>query len=141
MPTLNDLTFDDIFAAFEAECTGEIIEDVIAFDYKTAWINFPPLFIMDKKCLANGLRSTDLQARVIAFNAAVMPRLLTTEKEFNALLDTLMNLVLNPKPMYYTKSHNRFDIENGKAKKYTIPANQVQILANTFRNTLLNIDC
>jgi hypothetical protein len=145
MTNLNDFNIDDILADLEAEwaaeSTGEIIEEVIAFDYKSAMMNFPPLFIMDKKVVENGLRTTDLQARTTAFNAQVMPRTTINETEFNALLDTLMDMVLNPTPMFYTKSYNRFEIENGTAKKYKIPADQVQILANTFRNTLLNIDC
>lgn len=149
MTNFNDFDLDNILADLEAEWaaerTGEIIEEVneevIPFDYKSAMMNFPPMFIMDKKVVENGLRTTDLQARTTAFNAQVMPRSTINETEFNALLDTLMDMVLNPTPMFYTKSHSRFEIENGTAKKYKIPADQVQILANTFRNALLNIDC
>ena len=53
---------------------------------------------------------------------------------FDNMLNELLNVVLNPAPLYFQK-------EGQYSKVNKIPADIVQVIANTFRNILMGIDC
>lgn len=140
--------FDDFFNLDNLDAPCEALTDAeLAELYKTetennnSWTiaiaSLPNKFEMKDILIGAGVAKTDLAHRVNQFRVQILDNMLNTcnsKAAFDNMLNELLNVVLNPAPLFFQK-------EGQYSKLNKVPANIVQVIANTYRNLLMGIDC
>lgn len=140
--------FDDFFNLDNLDADCETLTDSELVElYKsenandTSWAvavaSLPTKFEMKNILIEAGVAKTDLAHRVNQFNVQVLGDMLNTcnsKAAFDNMLNALLDVVLNPSPLFFQK-------EGQFSKVNKVPANIVQVIANTYRNILMGVDC
>tara|TARA_Y100001938_G_scaffold150489_1_gene241650 strand:- start:1106 stop:1543 length:438 start_codon:yes stop_codon:yes gene_type:complete len=124
---------DDTSPVYSAEMKETKKEDSVSWQNKTlSFYNPSPEFYAF--LIEQGIVKTDIKKRVDVFCMAYSANHISSEKEMYEMIDTLLELVLAPVAIEYTK---KTGVPYQQVKSYKIPANQVAIFANVMRNYLL----
>ena len=126
---------DNISPVYSAEMKVTKKQDSVSWQNKTlSFYNPSPEFYAF--LIEQGIVKTDIKKRAGGFCMAYNSHNIASEKEMNEMIDTLLELVLAPVAIEYTK---KTGVPYQQVKTYKIPAKQVAVFANVMRNYLLGI--
>ena len=126
---------DNISPVYSAEMSETKKEHSVSWQNKTlSFYNPSPEFYAF--LIEQGIVKTDIKKRAGVFCMAYNAHNIASEKEMNEMIDTLLELVLAPVAIEYTK---KTGVPYQQVKTYKIPAKQVAVFANVMRNYLLGI--